>query len=56
MQRIFSDRLINEQDREWFEKSVISISKRFGEGVDSDKAKGKEIGVTFTTIMTLDTE
>lgn len=56
MQRIFSDRLINAEDRSWFEKSVIGISKRFGEGVDSDKVKGKEIGVTFTTIMTLDTE
>lgn len=41
MQRIFSDRLINDEDRQWFEKSCISISKRFGEGVETDKVKGK---------------
>lgn len=48
--------MINEEDRAWFEKSAIAISKRFGEGVDGDKIKGKELGVTFTTITTLDTE
>lgn len=41
MQRIFSDRLINDEDRQWFETSALGISKRFGEGVDTDKIKGK---------------
>lgn len=53
MQRIFCDRFTNSIDREWFVKSAVQISKRFGDGVDLDKVKDKELGVTFTTIMTL---
>ena len=36
-------------------KSVSGISKRFGEGVDIDKIKNKELGVLFTNAMTIET-
>ena len=56
MERIFGDRLINEDDREWFMTNVSGISKRFGEGVDLDKVRKKELGVVFTTVTTIETD
>lgn len=56
MERIFGDRLINEDDREWFMTTVTNVSKRFGEGVDLDKIKKKELGVVFTTALTQETD
>jgi hypothetical protein len=37
-------------------ETAVNISKRLGEGVDLDKVKGKELGVTFSTIFTLEAE
>lgn len=56
MERIFCDRLIDENDRQWFKKVATSISQRFGEGVSLDKIKRGDLGITFTSIMTLDTD
>ena len=56
LERIFSDRLVNHEDREWFINTASSISKRFGEGIEKGKIASGDLGISFTTVMTLETE
>ena len=39
MERIFCDRLVDAEDQEWFMKTASGISRRFGEGVSTEKVK-----------------
>ena len=56
MERIFCDRLVDHEDQEWFMNTASSISRRFSEGVSTEKIKQGDLGITFTNILTLETD
>ena len=51
VERIFGDRLIDDEDRNWFYENISKISKRFGEGIDVEKIKNDGMGLIFSSII-----
>lgn len=51
LERVFGDRLIDKADRQWFYNYSSQVSKRYSEGVDSEKIRK----LHFTKILSFQT-
>lgn len=51
LERVFGDRLTDNADREWFFNYSSQVSKRYSEGIDSEKIKS----LHFTKLLSFET-